>query len=174
MKLNALLPAFALAASLVSGAALAQTTTQTDATPSDGAFISTAISSGLAEVNEAQLALQRSHNPAVLAFARRMEKDHSLANSQFKALAETKNYPYSSDLAAADKTKMSQLSALSSAAFDRAYASGEVTDHEQAVALFQKESSAGGDLDVRSLAARTLPTLQDHLKMAQSLAAQLR
>jgi len=44
-----------------------------------------------------------------------------------------------------------------------------VKDHEEAVALFEKESKSGSDADLKSFAGKTLPTLQDHLKMAKAL-----
>jgi len=44
-----------------------------------------------------------------------------------------------------------------------------VSDHEEAVALFQKEASSGTDPDLKAFAQKTLPTLQEHLKMAQAL-----
>ncbi len=39
------------------------------------------------------------------------------------------------------------------------------------VALFDNESTSGSDSDLRAFAGMTLPTLQDHLKMAKALPA---
>ena len=41
-------------------------------------------------------------------------------------------------------------------------------DHKEAVSLFQKESKSK-DSDLSGFASSTLPTLQEHLKMAQDL-----
>ena len=62
-----------------------------------------------------------------------------------------------------------KLSALSGAAFDREYMSQMVKDHTAAVALFQGQATSGADADLKNWAAKTLPTLQHHLQMAQSL-----
>jgi formate dehydrogenase assembly factor FdhD len=48
-----------------------------------------------------------------------------------------------------------------------------VSDHKKDVAEFKKESKSGKDTDVKSFASTTLPTLQDHLKMAQDAAAKV-
>ena len=55
------------------------------------------------------------------------------------------------------------------AAFDKAYSRDMVKDHTEDVAEFQKESSGGSDMDLKNWAGSTLPTLQDHLKMAQEM-----
>jgi putative membrane protein len=42
-----------------------------------------------------------------------------------------------------------------------------VEDHEKDVAEFEKASQTAMDGETRAWAAKTLPTLQDHLKMAK-------
>ena len=60
-----------------------------------------------------------------------------------------------------------KISKMSGAAFDKAYMQDMVKDHQKDVAEFQKESSNGSDPDLKSWAATTLPTLQEHLRMAK-------
>ena len=40
--------------------------------------------------------------------------------------------------------------------------------HREAVAAFRAESRSGRDADVKAWAAKTLPTIAEHLKLAQS------
>jgi len=47
-----------------------------------------------------------------------------------------------------------------------------VKDHEQAVSLFEKESKKGDSDELKQFASTTLPTLQEHLKMARGLTQQ--
>ena len=42
-----------------------------------------------------------------------------------------------------------------------------VTAHEAAVVAFRQEAQTGQDPDVKAFASKTLPTLEDHLKLAQ-------
>ena len=44
-----------------------------------------------------------------------------------------------------------------------------VRDHKKDVAAFQSESTSGRDAAVKNFASQTLPTLQDHLKEAESI-----
>ena len=46
-----------------------------------------------------------------------------------------------------------------------------VKDHEKAVKLFEKESQKGESDELKQFASKTLPTLQEHLKMARDLKA---
>jgi putative membrane protein len=41
-------------------------------------------------------------------------------------------------------------------------------DHQKDVADFEKAAKSAKDADVKDFAARTLPTLQSHLQLAQS------
>jgi putative membrane protein len=67
-----------------------------------------------------------------------------------------------------DQATYDRLSALSGAAFDRAYMADMVKDHRTDIAEFEKEANSGSDADVKSFASKTLPTLRHHLEMAQS------
>lgn len=64
---------------------------------------------------------------------------------------------------------MTKLSAMSGAEFDRAYMNMMVSDHNKDVAAFEKESTKGGDPDLKAFAAKTLPTLKEHQQMAKAL-----
>ena len=52
--------------------------------------------------------------------------------------------------------------------FDKAYINMMVSDHEEDMNAFKKESTGGKDADISSFAARTLPMLQKHLDAAKA------
>jgi putative membrane protein len=62
---------------------------------------------------------------------------------------------------------------MTGAAFDRGFVDGQVKAHQDAIALFEKEVSAGADADVKAFAQKQLPGLRSHLKQAQDLQAKL-
>jgi putative membrane protein len=64
------------------------------------------------------------------------------------------------------------LAKLQGANFDREFMRHMVTDHEKAVRLFAAQAQDGTDAELKAFAAKTLPTLQEHLRMAQTLAQQ--
>ena len=73
--------------------------------------------------------------------------------------------------AAKDRREINKLSKLSGADFDREYMKSMVSDHQKDVSEFKSESKSSRDNDVKSFAAKTLPTLQQHLDLAQSTKA---
>ena len=172
-----------LAFLVAAGAASAQATSTTS-TPSsaqgtkagagtsipaaDKTFVEKAAVGGLAEVEMGKMAQQKGSSDQVKQFGSRMVEDHSKANDELKKIASSKGITLPTDLDAKHKSKMDKMQKLSGAQFDRAYMDDMVADHKQDVAEFKKEANSGKDSDIKAFAAKTLPTLEDHLKMAQS------
>lgn len=139
---------------------------------SDVGFIKDAAKSGMAEVESSKLAVQKASDPAIKSFAQKMVDDHTKANEELKALAQSKGVELPDDPSMMQKGKMKALSTADGADFDRRYAeSMGVKAHEDTVKLFQKAANDAKDPDVKAFAAKTLPTLQEHLKMARALHA---
>jgi putative membrane protein len=44
-----------------------------------------------------------------------------------------------------------------------------LSDHRKDVSEFEKQSTKGTDPDLKAFATKTLPTLREHLQMAESL-----
>jgi len=65
-----------------------------------------------------------------------------------------------------------KLSGKTGAEFDRAFLHEAISHHEKDVALFEKESTSGSDPELKAFAAKTLPTLRQHLQTARSLGQQ--
>jgi len=134
----------------------------------DKSFVEKAAVGGLAEVQMGKMAQQKGSSDQVKQFGSRMVEDHSKANDELKQVASSKGITLPTDLDAKHKSKMEKMQKLSGAQFDRAYMDDMVSDHKQDVADFKKEANSGKDSDIKAFAAKTLPTLEDHLKMAQS------
>jgi len=134
----------------------------------DKSFVEKAAVGGMAEVEMGKMAQQKGSSDQVKQFGSRMVEDHSKANDELKQIASSKGITLPTDLDAKHKSKMDKMQKLSGAQFDRAYMDDMVADHKQDVAEFKKQATSGKDSDLKSFAAKTLPTLEDHLKMAQS------
>jgi putative membrane protein len=135
----------------------------------DAKFVRDATESSLAEIQLGQMGVQKATNSDVKTFAQRMIDDHTQANSQLAPIASQKGVTLPTDVSTLHKHAASQLSKLSGAEFDRAFMDQMVTDHQKVVAEFQHVSKGAKDSDVKSFASTNLPTMQDHLKMAQDL-----
>jgi putative membrane protein len=132
----------------------------------DRAFVKEAAIGGLAEVEFGNLAKEKASNADVKQFGERMVTDHGKANDELKQWAQQKNVTLPTELDAKHKATHDRLSKLSGDTFDKAYMREMVSDHEKDVAAFKKESSAAHDPDLKAWVTKTLPTLEDHLKMA--------
>jgi len=124
---------------------------------------------GIAEVELGQLASQKASDAQVKQFAERMVADHSKANDKLKQVAASKNVTLPSDVPADAKRERDKLSKLSGNKFDREYMSHMRSDHKKDASLFRSASKSAKDADVKQFASETLPTIEDHLKMAQSV-----
>jgi putative membrane protein len=60
------------------------------------------------------------------------------------------------------------LAKLSGADFDKRYISDMISDHKAAIKEFQKEADKGKDSDIKQFASKTLPTLKEHLQLAEN------
>lgn len=149
---------------LLAGFAFGQAGTTNTA---DSRFAREAAQGGMAEVQLGQLAVQNASNDQVKKFGQRMVDDHSKAGDQLKGVAAKDNIQLPSDISAKDKATIQRLRNLKGSEFDRAYMRDMVKDHQADIAEFQKEASGGSNPDLKSFASQTLPTLKDHLKMAE-------
>ena len=135
----------------------------------DSAFMKKAADGGMAEVELAKLAQQKAESAEVKSYAERLEKDHTQANTELKALASQKNVTLPAEPSKPHMAMHDKLSKLSGAAFDKAYVAAMLDDHQKDVRAFQTVANGSGDADVKAFAAKTLPTLKDHLKQVQDL-----
>ena len=97
-----------------------------------------------------------------------MVDDHSKANDQLKQIATSKGVNLPTALERSTQRELDKLSMMSGAEFDREYMKHMVSDHRKDVSDFKSEANRANDPDVKQFAASTLPTLQQHLDLAQS------
>jgi putative membrane protein len=135
-----------------------------DGTVPDEAFVMKAAHGGLAEVELGKLAVDKAASDEVKKFGQRMVDDHSKSNEELKTLAQNKKITLPTAVSPHDKAMHDRLAKMSGAAFDRAYMQAMVTDHRKTVNEFRVEARSGKDADVKGWAAKTLPTLEEHLK----------
>jgi putative membrane protein len=135
----------------------------------DHDFLMDAAMGGLMEVELGKVAAQQGSSEGVKQFGQRMVDDHSKANTELMTLASGKGITLPTELDAKHREEVTKLSAMSGAEFDRAYMNMMVSDHNKDVAAFEKESTKGGDPDLKAFATKTLPTLKEHQQLAKTL-----
>src|SRR5262245_14898430 len=100
-----------------------------------------------------------------------MVQDHGNALDELKQLAQAKgvDLPEASDRKARRQEK--GLDRKSGADFDKAYMSDMVKDHRKDLKAMQKAAQDARDPDVKSYAQKTAQVIQQHLDMANQIAA---
>jgi putative membrane protein len=136
----------------------------------DERFVMDAAHANMAEVELGKLATDKASKDDVKKFGQRMVDDHSKAADELKSIAQTKNMTWPADLDAKHKSVHDRLTKLSGDAFDRAYMQEMVEGHRKVAAALRTESTSGKDPEIKAWAAKTMPTVQDHLKQAQDIA----
>ncbi|CAH2600848.1 conserved protein of unknown function [Rhodovastum atsumiense] len=137
----------------------------------DSRFVAAATKSGIAEIREGTLAIQRSPNIAVQEYGFWMQTDHTVLNQLLATAARAAGIPVPTTLDPEQQAGIDRLSRLHGAAFSRAFLPKEVTDHQEALAVFRTEVQRGQDPGLVRLARTSIPVIAAHLTEAQTLQA---
>lgn len=134
-------------------------------------FVTLAAQSDMLEIESSKLALTKSDNSKTKQFAERMIKDHTQTSTELKGLVAGGKVPASlpPTLDKAHQDKLDKLTKSSGREFTREYDALQVSAHKDAVSMFERYSKEGDNPELKAFAAKHLPHLQDHLKMAQDL-----
>jgi putative membrane protein len=159
---------------LGSGLAIAQ-----GAKPNDAQIAHVAYTAGQIDVTAGKLALQKSKNKNVRAFAQDMVRDHTAVNQ--KALALVKKLKVTPEDNATSKSLSQQaqgtiasLKKLSGPAFDKAYAENEVEYHKTVNgALEGTLIPSAANAELKELLQTGLKIFQGHQQHAEQVAKSL-
>jgi len=146
--------------------------TQADMT-ADSPFIREAASANLMEVHLGQLAQSKATNQAVKQFGQRMVTDHTNLQNQLTAMASAGGLRFTPSLDSRHAQEISRLERLSGPEYDRAYMQLMIQGHQEDVNNFQTQSQSARSTQVRTLAASSLPILQQHLSLAVQVGNQV-
>ena len=176
-----LLAGIALAAALLAGPALAQTSndatgTTTQAGTSTAAmpqiteaseFVKQAAAGGDFEIKSGRMALKQSKSEDLKRIAQKLIDDHTKGGKELKAtVKEAKikaKIPEKLDqkhAAMVDTLKKAQ-----GADFDKTFVSQQLDAHRDAIALFSGYAESGDNDQLKKFAEQILPTLQEHQQM---------
>lgn len=132
----------------------------------DRSFITSAAEANLAEIDMAKMVGQKSTDPAVKDFAVRMVTDHTQASQKLASVAEMNGVKLPAEEGAAERSEKSEVQKLSGAQLNDAYLRDEMQGHKEAISAFENEIEHGQNQEAKNYAEQTLPTLQDHIRIA--------
>ncbi|ALL11952.1 DUF4142 domain-containing protein [Caulobacter henricii] len=125
----------------------------------------------LFEIEAARLAASRSTNAQVKAFARSMETAHGKTAEALKVAIAASGAAITLPMALT-KDMQDDLDALTKAGnddFDKKYADSQVDAHQAMLNLLQRYAQDGDTPVIKTFAAETAPTIQEHLNKAEGL-----
>ncbi|MBI2253932.1 MAG: DUF4142 domain-containing protein [Proteobacteria bacterium] len=161
----------AMASAVAACPALAQ-----DAALTDPQIAHIAYTAGQIDIEAAQLALKKTGNADVRAFAELMARDHAAVNDQALALVKRLNVtPEENDTSAALAKQATEttarLEALSGAEFDHAYVENEVGYHRSVNDALRNALIPGAhNAELKALLETGLTLFQEHQAHAEHLA----
>src|SRR5690606_5411977 len=139
----------------------------------DRDFVEEHLEMGNAEVELGRIAQERATHPDVKAFAQELVRDHQAAGDELRRIATTANPNLSAtidDDAREELTELrEEMAKLTGRDFDRRYIDEMIDDHQEAVDDLQDKAENASHSEVRAWAAKTLPTVRQHLEKARSL-----
>ncbi|MES2902537.1 MAG: DUF4142 domain-containing protein [Pseudomonadota bacterium] len=124
----------------------------------------------MAEIEASRMAQTKSQSEQVKNFAQQMIDDHTRALGEVQQLAQARNLTLPTELDRTHRAQANRLAKLDGEAFDRAYmAQAGVSDHKKTHGMLRQAQSRAKDPEIKALAARTLPVVDQHLNSAQQL-----
>jgi putative membrane protein len=157
MKIKLLSLAFVF----VSIAALA--TAQAAPSAAGQKFARKAAAGGMFEVKLGEVAQKNAGSPEVKQFGAMMVTDHGKAGAELAAIASKEGIKLPAQLPKKLQAKADKLSGLTGKAFDAAYVSAMVADHEKDLAEFKAAAKDLSDPSLKEFAEKTSGMIQTHL-----------
>ena len=135
-------------------------------------YVTRAANIDLGEMTIGKLAREKAQNGDVEALALHLTQNHSEHMTELtKLIAHPSALPQKLD--PEHQKIFDKLQTLSGAEFDEAFTHAMVEGHKKAIALYEDASKNEPNAPLRNFFANTIPTLQEHLRMAQKTDATL-
>jgi len=135
----------------------------------DAAFVRQAIRGGRQEVAAARNAVTHATREDVRSTAQMLMTEHMNMNAELETLAAKKGWEAAEPSAPPQASSQGDAKPTEGADFDRAFIQSQIRAHERTIALFRQRSTAARDADVRQLATKALPKLEQHLAALRKL-----
>jgi putative membrane protein len=132
-------------------------------------FAKMAAVANMFEIKSSELALEAANKDSTKEFAQHMIADHTKAGEDIVPAAKAEKVQLPTSLDKEHQAKLNELKSADQADFDKKYLAEQLKAHETAVALFSVYSSSGQKGELKTFAAKTLPTLNQHLADVKKL-----
>jgi putative membrane protein len=131
-------------------------------------FLKNAAQGDQSEVTLGNLAAQRGASAGVKDYGRRLASDHRAHLGKVQGLARRMHVALPAGMKPDARAAYRTLQRLRGAAFDRMFVQHMVADHRKDIGDYESQARSG-DRQTAALARDTLPTLREHLRIAERL-----
>lgn len=163
--------ALSIAAAAMLMVAPLATLAQAGASDDDKKFVETALKGGMAEVDLGKMAAKSGNSEDVKQFGQMMATDHTKLGEKMKTVASDIGVTPPTMESAGGMATKAKLEVLTGDAFDKAYISAMLKDHEDDLAAFKNEASNGTSPEVKAAAKQGAMVVQRHLTAIRKIAA---
>jgi putative membrane protein len=132
---------------------------------SDRTFLLNAIQASRSEVDNCRVAISKATHRKIRAYAETMADTQTKFSAELERLARQKGIT----VPPRRPSIPLPLTQLNGKAFDRNYGIITVENQDKTLTAFQDEARLGADPDIKSFAARAIPSLMDNLDLARDL-----
>lgn len=139
----------------------------------DKNFVMLADEGSSAEIAQSQIALKKSKNADVKAYAQQMIDDHQKLRSDMAPYAQKMSVKTPQPLNTTHKVAAQRLSQLSGKKFDMEYIKNMDTDHHKTLGLFNNEIATTSNMDLKTAVQQGQTVIQQHTDMADQLAQKM-
>jgi predicted outer membrane protein len=136
-------------------------------------FLAEAMQDTLAEIRICEMAIEKSQNHEVQAFAKKMIDEHGRMRRDLEKLAEKKKLTVAQEIRREQKMTVDELGSLSGRDFEQRWIQYNIDVHERGSKVFRHYAGAEHDPEIRAMAEHGADTLGKHLKMAHEVGKKL-
>ncbi|MGY3622529.1 DUF4142 domain-containing protein [Bradyrhizobium sp. USDA 10063] len=133
-------------------------------------FVEHAAVGNMYEIQSSRLVLDKVHNREFQDFGKRIVDDHTKSTDELKSITQpVTGLELPTDLDDKHKKMIDQLRSASATELAPQFKSQQIQAHQDAIKLYQDFAARGDNARLRQFAESTLPTLKEHLRLAQDL-----
>ena len=139
-------------------------------TAQDKTFVMKAGKGSLAEIQMSNMALKKSKNADVKAFAQKMVDDHTKLIADMKPFADQMGVPPPTKVTPEAMQEEARLKAMSGEKFDKEYITAMVADHHKDLGEFMTERDTTANQDLKATVAQGTQVVKEHTQMIDQMA----
>ncbi len=136
---------------------------------SDKKFMDMAADANMSEAYLGKMAENKATEAKVKDFGQKLTRDHTKAYEELTVLANKTGAAIPKGIDVRRDRTVEELAGAKGSGFDQQFLREEVRDHKNALMEFKREAEHGHDSDVKAYASKMIPTLEQHLHIAESL-----